>query len=41
MPVKRGKGVDMGDMVESYGVGSVGDDIEAGETECDRFFYRG
>jgi hypothetical protein len=28
----------MGDMVESYGVRSVGDDIEAGVTACERFF---
>ncbi len=31
----------MGDMVESYGVRSVGDDIEAGETACERFFIVG
>ena len=41
MPVKRGIGVDMGDMVDSYGVRSVGDDIEAGETACERFFIVG
>ena len=31
----------MGDMVESYGVRSVGDDIEAGERACERFFIVG
>ena len=31
----------MGDMVDSYGVRSVGDDIEAGETACERFFIVG
>ena len=31
----------MGDKVECYGVGSVGDGIEAGETACERFFIVG
>ena len=31
----------MGEMVVSYGVRSVGDDMEAGETACERFFVVG
>jgi hypothetical protein len=37
----KGKGVDMGDMVETDEVGSVGDEIEAGETACERYFTVG
>ena len=39
--VKRGKGVDKGDMEETDEVGSVGDATEAGETACERYFTVG